>query len=60
MTLAKVQQIVASQPQLQSVPVIYGYDFGHSDPFITLPIGGKCSICATTATELPTLQILSH
>jgi muramoyltetrapeptide carboxypeptidase len=60
MTLAKVQKIVASKPQLQSVPVIYGYDFGHSDPFITLPIGGKCSISATKANKIPTLQILSH
>jgi muramoyltetrapeptide carboxypeptidase len=60
MTLAKIQQIVASKPQLRSIPVIYGYDFGHSDPFITLPIGGKCSISATKSDEIPTFRILNH
>lgn len=27
-----------------SYPVLYNVDFGHSDPMITIPNGGKCSI----------------
>lgn len=26
------------------IPIIYGVDFGHSDPLLTIPIGGMCKI----------------
>jgi muramoyltetrapeptide carboxypeptidase LdcA involved in peptidoglycan recycling len=49
MTESKLRQIVASKRELKSIPVISGVDFGHTDPYITFPIGGRVEIeaCAS-------------
>lgn len=33
-------QIIKSKPELNHMPVIAGVDFGHTDPKITIPVGG--------------------
>lgn len=46
MTETKIRKIIQSKKELKQIPVIYGVDFGHTDPFITFPIGGTVSIDA--------------
>lgn len=46
MTMEKIRKIVSSKRELKSIPVIYGVDFGHTDPYITFPIGGSAEIQA--------------
>ncbi len=36
--------IIANKPQLQGVPVIANVDFGHTNPLLTLPVGGLASV----------------
>jgi muramoyltetrapeptide carboxypeptidase LdcA involved in peptidoglycan recycling len=37
-------KIIKSKPELNHIPIIAGVDFGHTDPKITLPIGGIASL----------------
>jgi muramoyltetrapeptide carboxypeptidase len=39
-------QIIKTKKELQNIPIVAGLDFGHTDPKITLPIGGRVSISA--------------
>ncbi|MEI6851057.1 MAG: S66 peptidase family protein [Candidatus Saccharibacteria bacterium] len=39
-----LKQIIKSKKELDGIPVISGVDFGHTDPKITLPIGGRVQI----------------
>lgn len=39
-------KIIQSKKELQNIPVIAGVDFGHTDPKVTLPIGGEVRITA--------------
>lgn len=41
-----LSQIVKTKKELQNIPVIADVDFGHTDPKITLPIGGEVSFSA--------------
>lgn len=41
-----LKKMLISKQQLQTIPVITGADFGHTDPKITFPIGGTCTIKA--------------
>jgi len=41
-----LRQIVKTKRELKNIPVIAEVDFGHTDPKITLPIGGEVSISA--------------
>jgi muramoyltetrapeptide carboxypeptidase len=43
MNEAKLRQIV-NKRELARIPIIAGVDFGHTDPYITFPIGGSASI----------------
>ncbi|SDD12749.1 Muramoyltetrapeptide carboxypeptidase LdcA (peptidoglycan recycling) [Terribacillus halophilus] len=36
--------ILNKHPQLKNIPVIYDMDFGHTQPIMTLPIGGKIRV----------------
>lgn len=44
MTLELLTQIVKAKKELGGIPVLAGVDFGHTDPKITFPIGGKISL----------------
>jgi muramoyltetrapeptide carboxypeptidase len=39
-----VKQMILTKPELEGIPVIANADFGHTNPFFTIPIGGKCRI----------------
>lgn len=39
-----MRQIIKSKPKLDHLPVISRVDFGHTDPKITIPIGGTVAI----------------
>lgn len=42
-----LSQIVATKKELSHLPVIANVDFGHTDPKITLPVGGTVKIDTT-------------
>lgn len=44
MTKERLKQIIDTKPELKNLPVVVDVDFGHTDPRITFPIGGMCSI----------------
>lgn len=44
MTISKIQKIVSTKKELRHIPVIYGVDFGHTDPYIAFPVGGRASV----------------
>ena len=37
-------KLIKSKPELNSIPVIAGADFGHTTPIFTFPIGGKVKL----------------
>jgi muramoyltetrapeptide carboxypeptidase len=39
-----IEQMIKSKPELANMPVIANADFGHTYPFFTFPIGGKCRL----------------
>lgn len=43
---AKLTSIILSKKELRNVPVIANVDFGHTEPRVTLPIGGKIKMSA--------------
>ncbi|MGE0172336.1 MAG: S66 peptidase family protein [Oligoflexales bacterium] len=47
MTEAKLRKIISTKKELANIPVIAGIDFGHTDPYITFPVGGSIKINAT-------------
>jgi len=50
-TIEKITKIVKTKKELDSVPVIADVDFGHTDPKITFPIGGRVKIIANKNTS---------
>ncbi|MGY2744019.1 S66 family peptidase [Arthrobacter sp. UYCu723] len=44
MTRVLLRQIVRTQPALTGLPVLANADFGHTQPQITLPIGGRSEL----------------
>ena len=50
--------MIKSKKQLESLPIIANVDFGHTDPKITIPIGGTALLKATK--ESCELRILKH
>lgn len=58
MNVEKIKKIISSKKLLKNIPVIYGLDFGHTDPYITFPIGGSVSVDATS--DKVQLLIESH
>jgi muramoyltetrapeptide carboxypeptidase len=47
MTRAKLQTIIDTNERLAGVPVVANLDFGHTDPILTVPIGGQAWLDAT-------------
>jgi len=44
----RLAEVLRSFPALSKLPIICGVDFGHTDPKITFPVGGRASIVATS------------
>lgn len=42
--------ILQKHPLLREIPVMYGMDFGHTQPIATMPIGGRIYMNSTTKT----------
>jgi len=53
-----LDQIIATKKELAKIPVISNVDFGHTQPIITFPIGGKVILDCTLNRKL--LKILDH
>jgi muramoyltetrapeptide carboxypeptidase len=47
MSETKLRKIIGSKRELASIPVIANVDFGHTDPYITFPIGGTVRVEAS-------------
>lgn len=55
---AVLTSIVKNKSALSDIPVVADYDFGHTNPILTFPIGGECILQANN--EKPTLIINKH
>jgi len=42
--LDRLKYIISKKPELRGVPIACGFDFGHSMPMFTFPIGGVCKL----------------
>lgn len=51
-------KIIQTKKELENIPILANVDFGHTEPKITFPIGGTCSMDANT--NKPKLTILQH
>ena len=54
----KIKQIIKTKRELDNLPVVSYFDFGHTYPLITYPIGGKAKLIANKK-EI-SLEILEH
>lgn len=52
MTQELLRQIVQTQPALRGLPVLANADFGHTQPQITLPIGGWAELAVGASNKL--------
>lgn len=55
---AALKYIVKTKKELEKIPVISNADFGHTNPLITFPIGGKATL--TAYKNDITLKIIEH
>lgn len=46
-TEENMRRLVAIRPQLKNIPIIANADFGHTNPMVTYPIGGKASLAVS-------------
>lgn len=45
-TRTEVEETVASLPWLKGLPVLANVDFGHTNPQLTFPVGGRAYVDA--------------
>lgn len=58
MTPALLQRIVDTKPELARIPVACGFDFGHTTPHMTFPVGGTVRL--DCGAERARLHVLTH
>lgn len=46
MTIDKLKAVIKNKKKLMDIPIIYGADFGHTNPMFTIPIGSYCNLSA--------------
>ena len=46
MTKEKWTKLIKNKPELNSIPVVAGFDFGHTTPIFTFPVGGHAKVLA--------------
>jgi len=56
MTEDLLREIIKSKKELKVIPVVANADFGHSDPKITFPVGGKVSLSAKNTQVLINIE----
>ena len=54
----KLKRMLQAKPALQNLPIVSGVDFGHTDPKITFPIGGKVKLSCING--IVKLEIIEH
>jgi muramoyltetrapeptide carboxypeptidase LdcA involved in peptidoglycan recycling len=52
MTRTKVEQIIRTKSKLDTLPVVAGLDFGHTDQMFTFPVGGTVQLDAQDTVSL--------
>ena len=52
MTRSLLEQIIARQDRLAGLPVLANVDFGHTDPRITFPVGGRAALAVGAGNSL--------
>lgn len=40
----RIEAIIRNKPALRKIPVAFGFDFGHTTPIFTFPIGGQARL----------------
>ena len=50
-----LQAIVDSKRELAGMPIVANVDFGHTDPLMTIPVGGDASVVARGGTATITI-----
>lgn len=58
MTNELLIKIINTKKELQNIPIMANGDFGHTDPMITFPVGGKCQISVTR--DNSSIKIIEH
>lgn len=59
-TVEQLTKQLLSKQELQHIPILANVDFGHTDPIISFPVGGKISISVADDPESSSLTILQH
>lgn len=58
MAISKLKKIIGTKKKLRSMPILADFDFGHTTPQTTLPIGGKVKLMVSTSGS--SVEILRH
>lgn len=58
MNMKKIRYIINSKKELKNIPVIANVDFGHTDPAVTLPIGGRLEMIAKNGRAA--IKVINH
>lgn len=58
MDIKKIKYIINSKNELKYTPVIANIDFGHTDPMLTLPVGGTIEMIIKKGE--PIIKIINH
>ena len=56
MNLEKLKYIIETKSELKKLPIIANADFGHTNPLITFPIGGRAKLKVNDKVELIILE----
>ena len=56
MNVKKLKYIIKSKEELKNLPIIANVDFGHTNPLITFPIGGRAKLKVDDKVELIILE----
>lgn len=59
MNVDKLRHIIAGKPKLRGLPIAYGFDFGHTNPVMTIPIGGLSRL-SVYPNKSPQWQFINH
>ncbi|MBY0310062.1 LD-carboxypeptidase [Patescibacteria group bacterium] len=57
-TLENLTTMIQSKKELQHIPVVANIDFGHTDPILTLPIGGEVEMTLSDRESI--ITVLQH
>lgn len=57
---ARLADMLTRRPELRQMPVVTNVDFGHTEPKITFPIGGRASIVADSIAGVVQVDIMQH